>query len=134
MRRWLLIALVLFMPLRGMAADAMGVAMALAPAAVAHAPAAAHPEAHAASQAHADCADHLAMAGAAAPADAHAEQAQLPDDNCPSCTSCMVCASAALVVQSGLPEAVATHHAVPAAAGPDFHSVALRRGFKPPIS
>lgn len=132
MRRWFVLLMVLIMPLRGIAADAMAITMALsmpdwAPATSLQAIAPQAAPAH-----HADCEEHAVMADAsAAPAD---DPVVAADDNCPTCASCMVCSSAALAMQGPVPPSLSLPHALPPSAGEAFHSAAARRGFKPPIS
>ncbi|MBL8337955.1 MAG: hypothetical protein JNM97_14390 [Rhodoferax sp.] len=120
------------MPLRGIAADAMAITMALSMPDWAPATSLQAIAPQAAPVQHADCEEHAVIADAsAAPAD---DPVVAADDNCPTCASCMVCSSAALAVQESVPPSLSLPHALPPSAGEAFHSAAARRGFKPPIS
>ena len=81
-----------------------------------------------------DCAEHHAVQVTPSSQPAQDEHAALPDGDCPTCASCMVCSSAALALASVLPPAVPVHHAVPAPGSNTFRSAAPLPGFKPPIS
>jgi hypothetical protein len=132
MQRWLVLLMVLFMPLRGMAADAMAITMAPSMPAQVHATSVQTAAPQVAPAHHADCEEHAAMTdAAAAPAD---DSLAAADDNCPTCASCMVCSSAALALQVPVPPSLTLPHALPRSVGEAFHSAAARRGFKPPIS
>lgn len=135
MRLWLVVLMIVFTPLRGLAADVMAISMAGPMGGMSHhgaAPVVATqaPEAPAMS----DCAGH--HAGPAAPAAQPSQEAQGPltDGDCPTCASCMVCSSAALALASGLSPVVPLHHATPLPGSASFSSAAPLPGFKPPIS
>ena len=127
--------MILFTPLRGLAADVMAISMAGQQGAAAHHGAAAVTGAHASgATALPDCAEHHAAPSAPVAHPLQDAQAALPDGDCPTCASCMVCSSAALALASGLAPAVPLHHALPAPGIASFRSAAPLPGYKPPIS
>lgn len=131
MRRWLLILMIVFTPLRGMAADLMALAMAIQ--AVPAAQPAAAPAGEPASLAlHADCAGHGETAAAAEPE--HSTTQPPAGNHCKTCASCMVCSSVALAMPSPVTPAGQAGHRVPPPGGAIFSSAEPLRGLKPPIS
>ena len=135
MRRWLLILMILFTPLRGMAADLMALAMAAQQAgAPHHALAGRTVAADATGVAHPDCQDH-ATAGAVPAAGADgAATVVVADDPCTTCASCMVCSASAIVVQSRVAAAGPVRQLLPQLRSALFSSAEPLPGFKPPIS
>jgi len=133
MRHWLVILMILFTPLRGLAADVMAISMAQQQGSAAHhAPASLPTHATAAPAPHPDCAQLAELPPA--PGDSSAHVSSAADDTCPTCASCMVCSSVALALQNRLPTATPLHHAVPSPRMAFFSSASPLPGFKPPIS
>jgi hypothetical protein len=135
MRYWLVILMIVFTPLRGLAADMMAVSMAAQQGAAMHhagdaTPVAAEPALHA------DCAEHTPRAAdaAAAMSATHDDSDGGIDDSCPTCASCMVCSSSALAMHNLVPAALPLHHGLPVPRLTSFSSAAPLPGFKPPIS
>ena len=127
MRRCILILMIALLPLRVWAGGAMVVGMA-AQQLVANANgfiAAAAPQS--------DCAVH-SHAAAAAVNDQEEAQGAPADAQCSTCTSCQVCSSTALLVQTGAHAGNALSHSVPVIVGAAFTSAAPAPGLKPPIS
>lgn len=135
MRLWLVILMILFTPLRGLAADVMAISMAGQQGVPAH-----HgtmngtPVMGSVADALPDCAEHHGTVSTPVPLAAQDAQAVAPDADCPTCASCMVCSSAALAMASGLSPTLPLHHALPAPGIASFRSAAPLPGFKPPIS
>jgi hypothetical protein len=135
MRFWLVILMIVFAPLRGLAADVMAISMAGMQGAPGHHGAAAATSAPApGAAALSDCAEHRAVLTTPAPLPGQDAQVTSPDGDCPTCASCMVCSSVALTLASGLSPSVPVPHAVPAPRSTSFSSAAPLPGFKPPIS
>lgn len=140
MRHWLLLVLILITPLRGLAADAMGIAMAGVQGAPAlHSMVMAPVDMASQDDDKPHCAEqHTAAAPAATGLDAtdahHHGAAGAGDERCPTCASCMVCASAALAVLAQPAAVAALHHGLPGIGSILFRSAAALPGFKPPIS
>jgi hypothetical protein len=137
MRLWLVLLMIVFTPLRGLAADVMAISMAGQHGAPAHHGAAMVPAAHAADTAAlslSDCDGHHAVPADQAAQPAPDALAALPDGDCPTCASCMVCSSAAQALSSAMSSTLPIHHALPAPGSATFSSAAPLPGFKPPIS
>ena len=127
--------MIVFTPLRGLAADVMAISMAGQHGAPAHHGAAMVPTAHASDAAGLpDCDGHHAVPPVQAAHPAQDAQAALTDGDCPTCASCMVCSSAALALASAMSSTLPIHHAVPMPGSARFSSAAPLPGFKPPIS
>jgi hypothetical protein len=135
MRLWLVILMIVFTPLRGLAADVMAISMAGQHGAPAHHGAAMVPTAHAPdAEALSECDGHHAAPPVQATQAAQDAQAAQPDGDCPTCASCMVCSSSALAMASAMASTLPIHHAVPMPGSASFRSAAPLPGFKPPIS
>ena len=136
MRHWFILVLMLVMPLRGMAADWMALAMAVQQGAAAHhatAPAAAAAPVLPTS-AHPDCPDHPQAGAMPAGGAGGTATASLADDHCATCASCMVCSSSAIATQVRVVPAGPVRHVLAHAGVPLFSSAEPLPGFKPPIS
>jgi hypothetical protein len=135
MRFWLVILMIVFAPLRGLAADVMAISMAVQQGAPSHHGVAEVSSAPAyGAAALSDCSGHHAVLTAPAPLPDLDAQAGPSEGDCPTCASCMVCSSAALAPASGLSPSAHVPHAVPAPRSTTFSSAAPLPGFKPPIS
>jgi len=135
MRRWLLILMILFTPLRGMAADLMALAMAAQQAgAPHHAVAGRTIAAETTAVSHPDCQDHATASAVPAAGADGAATVGAADDTCTSCASCMVCSASAIVVQSRVPAAGPVQQVPPQLCIALFSSAEPLPGFKPPIS
>lgn len=124
MSRWLLLVMIVLLPLRGWAGDAMAAEMSArqvqnAAVAVASQGQAPHHEA-----AHDDCAGH-ALDPQAGPA--------AQDADCPTCAMCQACSALALVSFAADTGAAAPGQQHPSGAFARFASADEARGFKPPI-
>jgi hypothetical protein len=121
MRHWLLVFLVLLLPLRGWAGDAMAGQMLQQ-----HTPAHVHEQAAApdALPGH-DCDHHGTEAG-------QAQDAPLPASDCPTCASCQACSSVALSTPAVTLALARCHHPAPCAAQPACTSAEPTLAFKPP--
>jgi hypothetical protein len=135
MRLWFVILMIVFTPLRGLAADVMAISMAGQHGAPAHHGAAMVPAAQAPDAAGlSNCDGHHAVPSVEAAQPAQEAQAALPDSDCSTCASCMVCSSAALALAPAMSSTLPIHHAVPMPGSASFSSAAPLPGFKPPIS
>jgi hypothetical protein len=134
MRHWLVVLMILFTPLRGLAADVMAIAMAAQQSAPAHhnGVAVAAPQV-AEAAAMSDCAEHHALTADTTQPQEDV-QADLADGDCPTCASCMVCSASALAMHNLVPAAMPLHHGLPVPRLTSFSSAAPLPGFKPPIS
>ena len=135
MRFWLVILMIVFAPLRGLAADVMAISMAVQQGAPSHHGVASSSSAPApGAPALSDCAGHHAVLTAPASLPGQDAQAGPPDGDGPTCASCMVCSSVALALAPAMSSTLPVHHAVPMPGSASFSSAALLPGFKPPIS
>ena len=124
MRRWFVLALIVLLPLRGWAGDAMAAQM-LSQHLDAIKSVASAPVSMGASG-HMDCMETAATgdSGAAQPMGA----------DCPTCLQCQVCSSVALALSSAPQLPLPAAFAAPRSADIRFASAEAVRGFKPPIS
>lgn len=128
MRRWLLLALVLLLPLRGLVGEAMAGEMMARAVQAAHAP----QQVHAASP---DCDHHGGGhhgSGHHAPTDASAAQTQAQPADCPTCAACQVCSSVAVVPTLHTPASERLSQAPPEAVALAWRSAEPALSFKPP--
>lgn len=117
--RWLLLLLVALLPLRGWVGDAMaGEMLRQQVAAVSEA-------VDIQAVAHHDC-----MGQEQAPADAP----QTMGADCPTCAACQVCSSAAVILSTATPAAIAYSAPCPACAITHYDSAERSLALKPPIS
>lgn len=146
MRRWLLLAMILLLPLRGLAGEAMAAQMlerhvlaaASGPAGHHHVQHGGH---HAQGALH-DCADQHRPAGAAGHAQPKADgdtaetegvaAQQGPTGDCPTCASCQVCSSVVMHGAVPIAPAAQVQHARPLTAERAPPSAEAALAFKPP--
>lgn len=137
MRRWLLLALIVLLPLRSWAGDAMASDMLVRHLAMAASAATLHMQREAGQPPHEhtavapDCASHHLQA----PSDfaqASADPARLTDFGCATCASCQACSAAALEFTPLALPLISFAQATPVSPPWRFASADARQGDKPP--
>jgi hypothetical protein len=130
MRRWLLLAMILLLPLRGWVGDAMAAQMLQHRAVEIHAAATGSHDHDAAPQLHGfahDCDEHARVAAT------EGEQAQpQAAGDCPTCASCQMCSSVALSPNLFPALGHPFSQPRPEAAQPSYASAEPALAFKPP--
>lgn len=135
MRRLAFILLILLMPLRGWAGDAMAIQMALHPG-VPHAAAteAAPGSEHHGATAQADHRNQAQPANAVDCTDHAAADSAAPDSHCQTCTMCQACHSLAITLPASALPGAEPLNALPLLPAQFFASADRAPGLKPPIS